>query len=155
MNRRPKFWIHRSARFWLGLLGFAFMLGSWIVSSFWVVEVRNLSIGSSSFSSFRAGFGGGGIMIEKSYIEGSAGEFGAAHSEWSTRITRIPGMGLNPNFEWFADKGRWHKPRRIELFIPLWIFLLPCSLGWIVWMYRGDKREEKLFGTRIDQKPRP
>ena len=155
MNRRPRFWLHRSPRFWLGLLGFAFILGSWVASSFWVVELRNLSIGSTSFSNFRAGFGGGGLIIEKSSIKGSPGEFGTPHSEWNTRITRILGMGLSPNFEWHADRGQWHTPRRIAVFLPLWIFLLPCSLGWIIWMHRADKREEKLFGVDRDGSSSP
>lgn len=148
MSQRPKFWIHRSGRFWGGFAIFLFLFGAWILCMFSYAEVVHLKLHGSSMRSASLKLDDGGIdgvWAIQTYAPASGRSF-PSRSEWKFVLTQSKGAILKPELS--RDRQSWgHSTlERYRFFLPLWLPLLAWTLYWIYRMYRQDKREEALFG---------
>lgn len=151
MSRRPKFWNHRSGRFWRGFGIFLFLFGAWILTMFSYTEVGYLHYGlpSSRFATLKLGNGGlQGIWTTHTYkIPGSGTP--SPHSEWVFKLRESNGANLAPEFSRRErDDHFYFSETRSHLFLPLWLPVLGWIILWFYRMHRQDKQEEMFFGSQ-------
>jgi len=152
MNVRPKFWIHRSGRFWWGLLILVTILAGWFLTVFSESEIlREVSAPSGGFSESRFSINNGGIGV--SWNDGSlvGGTTSRSPARWKVSFHESRrGLKLAPEWDWSdttypAAKGSGRPSsrfRQLTVFFPLWIPLLGWVILWPLRMHRADKAED-------------
>ena len=152
MNRRPKFWLHRSRSFWRGFAFLLFLLGTWLAAMFTDARVAWTSSNSRSSRAIRVDIGWGGIggsWTESRYTARyMTSRFGATPptSRWESSITKGKGARLAPEFRTTRLVNKFQTEDARFFFLPLWIPLPAWLLLWPWQMYRRDKKEDSLYG---------
>ncbi|QJE95602.1 hypothetical protein [Luteolibacter luteus] len=156
MSQRPKFWIHRSGRFWKGFGIFLFLFGTWIITMFSTshVDYSKYSASSSVSASLTLNNGGLGFRSERSTSKTPSS--GSRHSNWDIDTSRANGASLNPVFEWKTHDYQLFSVKILRIFLPLWLPLVGWTAFWFYHMHRQDKREEKFYANQqaeVDSPP--
>jgi hypothetical protein len=149
MPRRPKLYIHRTRRFWVGLgvllaLGVVAIGSGSFTSGF---KVKNESIrttgGSPTVHGWRLELGTIEGCITASWIQWDVNHshhLAAPGWEWDGFFRRFPtGHRLLPTIE----KDPWFDEH--TLFLPLWPLPVLWAIIWITRMVRAERRELKRF----------
>ena len=144
MNRRPKFWIHRSSRFWSGLLVMLLLFGAWIHSMQRGISVIYWTEGKDAIN-LTAGITQGGLQAEYAFWANAGSGATTRTRHWLAHGSPA-GARLIPRLEWKKRMQSGLPLRYFQLFIPLWIPLLAWIGYWLWWMRRGDVKEDKLYG---------
>ena len=136
MSRRPKFWMHRSRRFWWGLLILLMLQGAWIYASF-----------SGAMMGYRepSGSKSGALAVELGGVRFSRVHYSrttpGSTIEWYFDAYGLRGMKLEPEFNRADFRSGGY---RLSMFLPGWIPVLIWVLWWPLWMRRGDKAEDAI-----------
>jgi hypothetical protein len=151
--QRPRLWIHRTRRFWVGLL----LLIGLIVGLMWVGSYRwsatysppSTILDTTRSSDYELSLIGGGIEFEKSVWTFPASYPWAIRSthDWSFETdTQQKPIVWRP--EWL-NMGLGHSrfgPEVVRVFIPLWPLPILWAIVWPIWMIRAERRELKAYG---------
>lgn len=151
MSQRPKFWIHRSGRFWRGFGIFLCLFGAWILTMFSTSHVRYSKYGTSSSVSVSLALNNGGLRIRSERATSKTPSSGSAGSDWDIDTSRANGASLDPVFGWTTHDYHLLSVKSLHIFLPLWLPLLGWTAFWFYHMHRQDKREERFYGTRSRQ----
>ncbi len=149
--QRPKFYLHRSRRFWGGLVVLMLLFVWWHLSRGMNIKFKLGRFESSSLAySERSdqailGLDSGSLVFR--YFHFDIGNLGVKrHAYWDLEIDQS-GRGYARISRWWPtgwldiDAGIFHT----GLSLPIWIILILWSILWPLWIRRGDKLEEKRF----------
>ena len=146
MSQRPSFWLHRSSRFWRGLVLLLLLLGCWIYTSLDGAQVGRWTHRTGNLMSFLLSADRGGLGISYHLNTEMGGlPSGTSKGGWYFR-SYSRGAKLAPSFEWMSRHRGRYPEKTYELFVPLWIPLGLWVVLWPLWMHRADKKEDLVFG---------
>lgn len=150
MARRPKFWIHRSGRFWRGFAVFLFLFAAWVLTMFSHSEVRysHSDLSSARVASLTLEDGGLRAAWTTEIYKAASSRAPSPRSDWDFDLRESHGARLSPEFSRKTSDWRYGSETNLHLFLPLWLPLLAWTVFWIYRMYRQDQREEKMFGEQ-------
>jgi hypothetical protein len=131
MADRPKFWLHRTARFWLGLAGLVFLYGAWISTGIVRWQVARWSNTPSDSTEWIAMIGGGGIKVTRIQRDYPITYPGSGSSGWDT--------AFQTHFQKMRLAAEWTPYS--EAFVPLWMFPVLWTILWPLQLHRADKKE--------------
>lgn len=148
MSRRPRFWLHRSSRFWGGFLLLLLLLGGWLYTSLggvqagrWQYKHKPRHSTSLVISADRGGIGFSYKV--NPYFESVP----AARSPTGWYLVSFRnGARLMPEFIWQSHDDPGLARKEFVIFLPLWIPLVLWIACWLRWMRRGDQGEDALYG---------
>lgn len=134
MSQRPKFWMHRTARFWWGLLMLLLLQGAWLFAAYRGATLTCYG-GPGSHSRFAILYGGAEFYI----FQPEAGW--SKPRNWYFQREYQSGIRLEPVFTSdtiYSTASAW------KIFLPGWIPVLIWLIWWPLWMRRGDKVEDSI-----------
>jgi hypothetical protein len=152
LPQRPKFYLHRSRRFWNGL-ALLFILSAWLMAAWF--QPFKITFGNwNSYSSWRGDMldsvsitqmDGGLILCLEEYRNPFYGV--AAIATWKSEFEKLAPFSSSSHYGFSPDcstsKGSWGSSR--EVFVPIWLLIAVWAILWPLWIRRGDKLEEKRF----------
>lgn len=148
---RPKLWIHRTRRFWFGLLLIVFLWGYVAYTSCYRTEVRRRTIEVGSVEAkqreLSVSMEAGGIDFRRSGMDFPA-SFAKGMPTWPQwdldtrkrfRFEPWPQLGpASPEASGLVvDRG---------LFLPVWPLAVLAMILWPIHLHRADIREAQRFG---------
>lgn len=140
MADRPKFWLHRTARFWLGLAGLVFLYGAWLSTGVVRWRVARWSNTPSDSTEWIAMIGGGGIKVTRIQRDYPITYPGSGSSGWD--------IAFQTHFQkmcWAAEWNQGNGPTGFMpnwgAFVPLWMFPVLWTILWPLQLHRADKKE--------------
>jgi hypothetical protein len=148
VSQRPRFWIHRSGRFWRGFGIFLFLFGAWILTMHTTSHVRYSRYGASSSVSASLALNNGGLVFRWERAISKTPSSHSSGSDWDFDTSRSNGASLSPRFEWKTYDYTLLLVTILHIFLPLWLPLAGWTLFWFYHMHRQDKREDSLYGTQ-------
>ena len=163
MSQRPKMWIHRTRRFWFGLITLILLTGFDLAMGYFACLVAYQEK-PSSFRGLRgwspeivhvSGFLDGGFLYHRTvssnyYYQYSyrtlARSSSASTGKWTYGLAEKMGFRLLPQTTYTDPFGNVCKDETY-LFLPLWPLILLGAIIWPIWMHRADKKEVEIFAT--------
>ena len=152
LPKRPKFYLHRSRRFWGGLV-FLLVLTSWMFATCHVPF--RLTVGKwTSFSGWRgtqqngAGISmqDGGMVLFFEHCNPGHPEFGSP-TDWQVDYQQIDRSNSEFHYgfipEYSNTSTSWETSG--EVFVPIWVIIILWTILWPLWIRRGDRKEEERF----------
>ena len=153
MPKRPKFWIHRTRRFWFGVCLLVLMVGGTLLMGYYRVDLRHQSLKSlpddlvETIHRIRLADAGFRLSRAREVIpKGPYTGVGFLPSTWSFETEQEYGFKALPSFKRFKLEGR--SGRSItgwNLFIPGTLPIALVMILWPLWMYRAERKEKKLY----------
>jgi len=147
--KRPKFWLHRSRRFWGGLVVILMLSALWVASMCFEICMSCDRTGLSISALDHVRFASVGLK---------RGGAGANFFELGNQSIPLTGSNIwswksiegSKTFQWLPsfNSRRTKIPvheTNITFFLPLWPFPLLWLILWPLWMARADKKEELRF----------
>ncbi len=152
LPQRPKFYLHRSRRFWGGLVVLIFLFGLWHMA-----QRKSLELALTQRKAITPGYEDVCDYLTLSQRSGSF-IFRYRHDEFGN-------LGVKPPTSWDLEMDQsgadpvakvWPSGKfqmsaidfEFEFSLPIWILLLFWAILWPLWIRRGDKLEEKRFRTK-------
>lgn len=145
MTRRPKFWLHRSHRFWLGLAMMIFLTAFWWSFCFFRYKLSYIIQTPLHRQQYWITLEQGRCMYRDDLYDVRSSRLLPHARNWMSEFDRRPGAMLG--FEWeITDSFYIFGVSKTRTFgIPLWIPPLIWAVLWPLWMRRADRREARLF----------
>ncbi len=147
MSQRPKFWIHRTSRFWGGLLILLFLLAAWILTMTRSFHTNYGASNSGSWMRVFSSVGGGGLQLDSQHYAYTTPRSRASSSDWRSWTSDGLGVRFLPELKWTDELDVRYRERSLKVFLPFWLPLLGWTFIWPLWMHRADKKEALLFGN--------
>lgn len=164
LPQRPRFYLHRSRRFWGGLAILLLLIGWWVTSIRTVSRISyNKDYWFSDHLMSQASYEPGGPDSFRTHFYGLSLEEGCVvlsfgtHEEPSAPGRSMPGYwdGTYWSTGQITRQPIRFRPTRIpkgkdyydvdSLYLPIWPLIALWSIFWPLWIRRGDKLEEKRF----------
>jgi|GEM_PF-4093343 len=156
LPRRPKIWIHRTRRFWFGLLLLVLLTAYLILTGFFRAAVAHRSARSSSGGSVRyneieleAGDGGLQLTRARSHVGPSyvARGWGRLHpSAWTFQtfpstsgVKWLPSLQLGHPLDLTDDLDQ----STTRVFLPAWPLIALLCILWPLHLHRADLKEAR------------
>lgn len=146
MSGRPTFWMHRTRRFWFGLIAILLLSAFTLSLAFYRHQVTYIPItlGPNPSPALRLALEDGSLVMERRRVLIRSSP--PTTSEWRFETTRHYGFALAPSFS-TNDSSSRRSSRNFLLVLPFWPLILVLFVLWPIWMHRGDKMEEEAFAT--------
>lgn len=148
MPQRPKLWIHRTRRFWVGLVILLLLLAGYFISGEGSLECSATRFGTASndYGTYvELELERGGLLVSKQ-LDPFAPTRSMMGRTWSFYFnSSYASLGTKLTPDWDYDPDEWH------LFIPLWPLPILWAAFWISRMVRAERRELKKFSESDDE----
>ena len=147
MSRRPHFWLHRSSRFWGGFLLLLILLGGWIYTCMDGLQFGRWRDRPGHFSSLlmSADRGSLGFSYRVNTEMGPLPAYTSPAGWYFDSCSK--GAKLMPEFAWRSYHEGGLARKEFAILLPLWIPLLLWLPCWLLWMRRGDQKDDQLYGS--------
>ncbi|MEM1082744.1 MAG: hypothetical protein AAGI48_01370 [Verrucomicrobiota bacterium] len=159
MPERPSIWIHRTRRFWFGLLVILFLSGFSLTMGFYTCSIHWFTPDGKPvpYAVFRG----------KTWVDGTSRSLGFTHGgfQYSKRYgtSRPKAKTYPPKFMWGKNEGYEFLPSAGEqlrfgyygeshhrVFVPLWPLVATLTAIWTIWMFLAERRDLKRYSNPAD-----
>jgi hypothetical protein len=144
VSKRPPLWIHRTKRFWLGLLTALFVLAATVFAGYYSIRIvydTHHSPRGHAWKSqaYMLGLEDGGILFRKgSYWRRSFSVTGGKAPHWHLESSQRYG------FRYLPSIGREDQDDFV-IFVPgMGLVLLICLL-WLLYLFRTERKEQAFY----------
>ncbi len=148
MPHRPKLWIHRTRRFWVGLGVLLFLLALYFLSGEGLLGFTAIRSATPTAPEIELELelGSGGLLISKDEDRVSSLHRHPISRGWDFDYYFIHiGFGTFWTPEWDHHRGEW------SLFLPLWPLPVLWAVIWITRMVRAERRELKKWSGSLQE----